>query len=225
MDSSTIHYLFSRLPVMRMAELSQRTAVPVPTIKYYLREGLVPRGELTSRNQASYDERHERRIRLVRALIDVGGLSIATTRELLAQLDNPDADTDNLLGRTMLTLNPARERVDDEARSEAETRVRELVRGRGWKVDNDDPAYEVLVDLVAAMRALGEDDLLEILDTYAEAAEKIAAVDLAVVARRKDVESIIDGAVVGTVLGGSMLLALRRLAHIETSGRVFGRER
>lgn len=208
---------------MRMAELSQRTAVPVPTIKYYVREGLVPRGELTSRNQATYDERHERRIRLVRALIDVGGLSIATTRELLAQLDNPDASTDNLLGRTMLTLNPSRERADEETRSEAEARVRELVRGRGWHVDALDPAFEVLVDLVAAMRALGEDDLLEILDTYAEAAEKIAAIDLAVVSRRKDVESVIDGAVVGTVLGGSVLLALRRLAHIDASGRVFGR--
>jgi DNA-binding transcriptional MerR regulator len=209
---------------MRMAELSQRTAVPVPTIKYYVREGLVPRGELTSRNQATYDERHERRIRLVRALIDVGGLSIATTRDLLAQLDNPDASTDNLLGRTMLTLSPARERGDDETRSAAEARVHELVRARGWHVDAHDPAYEVLVDLVAAMRALGEDDLLEILDTYAEAAERVAAIDLAVVSRRKDVESVIDGAVVGTVLGGSMLLALRRLAHIDASGRVFGRD-
>ena len=37
---------------MRMAELSRRTGVPVPTIKYYLREGLLPPGERTSPNQA-----------------------------------------------------------------------------------------------------------------------------------------------------------------------------
>ena len=37
---------------MRIAELSQTTGVPVPTIKYYLREGLLPAGELTSPNQA-----------------------------------------------------------------------------------------------------------------------------------------------------------------------------
>ncbi len=209
---------------MRIAELSRRTAVPVPTIKYYVREGLVPRGELTSRNQATYDEQHERRIRLVRALIDIGGLSVATTRDLLAQLDDPEASTDNLLGRTMLNLNPARDRVDDETRAEAGARVQELVAGRGWQIDADDPTLDVLIDLVAALRALGEDDLLEILDTYAEAAEKVAAIDLAVVSRRKDVESIIDGAVVGTVLGGSMLLALRRLAHIDASGRVFRRD-
>lgn len=208
---------------MRIAELSRRTAVPVPTIKYYVREGLVPRGELTSRNQATYDDRHERRIRLVRALIDIGGLSVATTRDLLAQLDNPDASTDNLLGRTMLNLNPSRERVDDETRASAAAQVRALVDGRGWRVDTHDPTLDVLIDLVAALRALGEDDLLEILDTYAEAAEKIAAIDLAVVSRRENLESIIDGAVVGTVLGGSMLLALRRLAHIDASGRMFRR--
>ncbi|MBM7791072.1 MerR family transcriptional regulator [Tenggerimyces flavus] len=206
---------------MRIAELSRRTAVPVPTIKYYVREGLVPRGELTSRNQATYDERHERRIRLVRALIDIGGLSIATTRDLLGQLDNPEASVDSLLGRTMLNLNPSRERVDDETRADAAARVQKLVHSRGWRIDAHDPTFDVLIDLVAAMRALGEDDLLEILDTYAEAAEKVAAIDLAVVSRRKDLESIIDGAVVGTVLGGSMLLALRRLAHIDASGRVF----
>lgn len=209
---------------MRMAELSQRTAVPVPTIKYYVREGLVPRGELTSRNQATYDEGHERRIRLVRALIDVGGLSVATTRDLLARLDDPDASIDNLLGRTMFTLTSRRERVDDDVRAEARARVLALVRSRGWQVASDDVEFEHLTELVATMRALGEDDLLEILDTYAEAAEKVAAIDIAVVSRRKDVESIIDGAVVGTVLGGSMLLSLRRLAHIDASGRVFRRD-
>ena len=46
---------------MRIAELSQKTGVPVPTIKYYLREGLLPAGELTSPNQAHYDDRHVQR--------------------------------------------------------------------------------------------------------------------------------------------------------------------
>ena len=41
---------------MRIGELSRATEVPVPTIKYYLREGLLPHGELSSPNQASYGE-------------------------------------------------------------------------------------------------------------------------------------------------------------------------
>ena len=41
---------------MRIAELSQKTGVPVPTIKYYLREGLLPEPVKTSRNMAYYPE-------------------------------------------------------------------------------------------------------------------------------------------------------------------------
>jgi DNA-binding transcriptional MerR regulator len=38
---------------MWIAELSRQTEVPVATIKYYLREGLLPAGELSSPNQAA----------------------------------------------------------------------------------------------------------------------------------------------------------------------------
>lgn len=61
---------------MKMARLSSRSGVGAPTIRYYIREGPVSAGTLTSPNQASYDETHLRALRLVRALIDVGGLSI-----------------------------------------------------------------------------------------------------------------------------------------------------
>ena len=73
---------------MRIAELSRRSGVPVPTIKYYLREGLLPGGTPTGRNQADYDERHLHRLRLVRALVDVGQVSIAGAREVLGAVDD-----------------------------------------------------------------------------------------------------------------------------------------
>ena len=67
---------------MRIAELSRRSGVSVPTIKYYLREGLLPGGTTTgSPNQAAYDETHLRRLKLIRVFIDVGGLSVAATRD------------------------------------------------------------------------------------------------------------------------------------------------
>ena len=42
---------------MRISELSAQTGVPVPTIKYYLREGLLPEGERSAPTQAAYGER------------------------------------------------------------------------------------------------------------------------------------------------------------------------
>jgi len=74
---------------MRISALSARTEVPVGTIKYYLREGLLAPGRQTSRTTAEYDEEHVERIRLVRALTDAGGLGIAAVRRIVGVLDAP----------------------------------------------------------------------------------------------------------------------------------------
>lgn len=76
---------------MRIAELSRRSGETVPTIKYYLREGLLPPGEPVARNQARYGERHVARLRLVRALREAGGLSVAAAGELVRTLDLVEA--------------------------------------------------------------------------------------------------------------------------------------
>jgi len=38
---------------MRIGELSRRSGVPVPSIKYYVREGLLPAGERTRPTRSS----------------------------------------------------------------------------------------------------------------------------------------------------------------------------
>src|SRR5690349_21241439 len=67
----------------RIGELSRRSGVAVGTIKYYLREGLVPVGQPTAKTQALYGGIHLRRLRLVRVLAEVGGLSIAQIRQVV----------------------------------------------------------------------------------------------------------------------------------------------
>src|SRR4028119_2159610 len=51
---------------MRLSDLSAASGVPVATVKYYLREGLVPPGRLTAATQAQYAASHLPRPRLVR---------------------------------------------------------------------------------------------------------------------------------------------------------------
>lgn len=75
---------------MKISALAQRTGVAVGTIKFYLREGVVPPGRATSRTTAEYDEAHVERIRLVRALTDSGGLGIAAVRRIIAAIEAPD---------------------------------------------------------------------------------------------------------------------------------------
>ncbi|MCP9946415.1 MerR family transcriptional regulator [Streptomyces somaliensis] len=208
---------------MRVGELSRRTGVSVPTIKYYVREGLLPAGELSSPNQARYDESHVRRLRLVRALIDVGGLSVAAVRDVLEAVGDPGRSVHEVLGAAHDRIAPGAGGPDDAARDTARGQAAELIARRGWRVDADNPAFRSLADALAALNRLGHERFAEVsLDAYADAAERIAAVDVAYVAREAARDDLVEGAVVGTVLGDAVLTSLRRLAQVDASARAHG---
>jgi DNA-binding transcriptional MerR regulator len=205
---------------MRIAELSRDSGVPVPTIKYYMRERLLPPGELTSPNQAQYDDAHLRRLKLIRALIEVGGLSIAATRDVLASIDAPGKSLHETLGKAQYATTPRRDyHADEQARGAALQEVDELIARRAWQINPASPARQLLAEALAAFHGLGQDDLLASLDEYADAAEQIAAADVNGVLRRGDLDSTLEGVVVGTVLGDTLLAALRRLAQENVSAQ------
>ncbi|MFG2293276.1 hypothetical protein [Streptomyces sp. NPDC048603] len=68
----------------------------------------------------------------------------------------------------------------------------------------------------------GHGAFAEVLDDYAEAAEKVAGVDLAYTANRVAREDLVETVAVGTVLGDAMFAALRRMAQVDASARTFG---
>ena len=206
---------------MRIAELSRRSGVPIPTIKYYVREGLLAPGELTSPNQAQYDEAHLRRLKLIRALVDVGDLSIAATRDVLASIDSPGKTLHETLGKAQFAVTPSLHRNgDEESWAVASRQVEELVRRRGWQVKATSPAWALLTQVLGAFHALGQNDLAGLLDRYADAAEELADAEVRCVLERPDVESMLEGVVIGTTLGDTFLAALRRLAQANVSARL-----
>jgi DNA-binding transcriptional MerR regulator len=210
---------------MRVGELSRRSGVSVASIKYYLREGLLPPGERTGPNQAAYDDGHVRRLRMVRALIDVGGLSVAATRAVLAAVDDPEVPLHDALGRAQATTPPPggpSGEADDEAREGAQRALADLVRERGWHVTDRNPAWETAVEVLATYTRLGDDDLARQLGLYAAAMEEVARQEVAAVVDRGDRARTVEGAVVGTVLGDTLLAALRRLAQESCSVQLLG---
>ncbi|RSM74601.1 MerR family DNA-binding transcriptional regulator [Kibdelosporangium aridum] len=206
---------------MRMAELSRRTGVPVPTIKYYLREGLLLPGERTSPNQAIYDETHIRRLRMIRALTEVGGLSIAKVRDVLDAVDSPEIPFE-VLGTVQHSIEPPSGGTGSEYWETARERVAKLLLDRGWRANIDGPPAKTLIAALASLYELGREDLAGLLERYAPAAEKIAEFDVAAVTRDRGIEDTIEGVVIGTVLGDVMLGALRRLAHQHATAKALG---
>jgi DNA-binding transcriptional MerR regulator len=198
---------------MRIAELSRASGVPSATIKYYVREGLLPSGVRTHRNQAEYSDAHVSRLRLIRALVDIGGVSIEAAKELLAALDSGSLSARESLGHVQYALGGRRSQVGDEQRDAAAEDVAALLDRRGWRIHDDSPARGTLVDVCAALRMLGHDDVVAAMDDYAVAGEAIAATDIALVRNQPGLERMTETAIVGTILGDTLLAALRRLAQ------------
>jgi DNA-binding transcriptional MerR regulator len=209
---------------VRIAELSRVTGVPVPRIKYYIREGLVDHGERTQANQAEYEERHVRRVRLVRALVTIGGLSIAETRDVLTHLDQPKSSLQSVLGEAMAAIGVPKPLRDDERGRQAYDLLSGLAERRCWHFHSENPAAASVVEAIAVLYDLGLEHLVDRIDVYAEAAERVAAADLEMIGRLGESDAIVESAVVGTVLGGVILDGLRRLAQADASGRRFPRE-
>jgi len=204
---------------VRISELSAASGVPLPTVKYYLREGLLAAGERTARNQAEYGAEHLARLRLIRALIEVGGLSVADTRTVLAASDDPELPLNEVLGAThdAVTRRAAPNR-GGPAWTEARDLVLDRAKEHGWRVEEDGPALDQAADAVAAVIAADMPELYPLIDVYFEAVEPMARREVETVLSMGSDDQIVRGVVIGTVLGESLFNALRLLAqqHIST---------
>ncbi len=213
---------------MRMSELSTSTGVAVPTLKFYLREGLLHAGERTSPNQAQYDEGHVERVRLVRALLEVGSLSVAQAAKVIAALDS-QMPLSSVFGVAQRAVSiPASIATSDDVDADAApsvgaTLIAELCERRGWRVHSNNPGLALAARVLDTYAALGLETITTaVLEPGADAAQLVAGADLAAVASAApDTAEMTRVVAVGTVLGDSLLAGLRRIAQEAESFRRF----
>lgn len=198
---------------MRMAELSKTSGIPVATIKFYLRERLLPSGERTGPNQSRYGEEHLRRLRLIRGLLEVGGLSVATARGVIDAVDSelPLAHSFGVAQRAVSgTIDPGD--IDPAALAGIDRLV------EGWQVSADNPGRLAAARVLETFESLGQQDERNWFSRYAAAALLVAEADLDQVAARGSREAMAETVVIGTVLGDALFSGLRRAAqeHVAT---------
>jgi DNA-binding transcriptional MerR regulator len=196
-----------------MAELSKASGIPVATIKFYLRERLLPAGERTGPNQSRYGEQHLRRLRLIRGLLEVGGLSIATARGVIDAVDSelPLAHSFGVAQRAVSAhIDPGD--IDPAALAGIDRLV------EGWQVSGDNPGRLAAARVLETFESLGQRDEQRWFSRYAAAALLVAEADLDQVEARGSREAMAETVVIGTVLGDALLSGLRRAAqeHVST---------
>lgn len=204
---------------MKMSELSDRSGVSVASIKFYQREDLLPEAERSSPNQAQYDDAHVDRLRLVRALVDVGGLSVAMVRQVLAAAES-DIPLDWALGVAQRSIPGSVDVLDPSTRGAAE--IDRVAGERGWLVSAENPGRGMAARVVDSYLRLGHEELLSVLPEYSRAAAIVAGSDLASVALQRSRARMSETVVVGTVLGDSLFAGLRRMAQEDAAHRATG---
>lgn len=200
---------------MKISELSTKSGVPIPTLKFYLREGLLAQGRLSSPNQAEYEDSHLRRLALVRALRDIAGLSIAKIRAIVQALEEGEhvyevmgAVVDSLGGDPLEHPTPAQERAAREVDGFLEkvglpTRPESLAR------------HQLIGAWASVQEMLFPGTPVEVLMPYAVAAQQVTAIENAATPGmfELDPEAAIEKAVLGLALFEPILTSFRRLYH------------
>jgi DNA-binding transcriptional MerR regulator len=100
--------------LVKMAVLARRSGVPAPTIKHYLREGLLPKAVVkTSRNMALYDASIVARIRAIKELQRTRFLPLKVIRDMLDAGTAPEADVTaaEAIARVLAEIAPVEERT------------------------------------------------------------------------------------------------------------------
>ncbi|MBD5830668.1 MerR family transcriptional regulator [Janibacter melonis] len=212
---------------MKISELASATDVGVPTLKYYLREGVLHPGEVRSRTQASYDDSHVERVRLVRALTGVGGLSIAAVRRVLEVIEAPGVGTTDVMAAAAASLYepelepepevPEVRRAQRRASKGDGSAARELVDDLGWHIYPHDPALTALDEAWSACSDAGIGLDADRMRRYATSMHGVAETDVSSVPA--DPAGAVRQVVLGTVLVDPVLLSLRRLAQQDVAVR------
>jgi DNA-binding transcriptional MerR regulator len=194
--------------LVKISDLAQRSGVPSPTIKHYMREGLLPAPhQRTSRNMAYYDARLADRIRVIKALQTDRFLPLRLIGDVLQPPPSAElrTDLDDVQRRQLGMLAPAIQAGANQARRQrgdaGGRRDRDDVLG-SMQISADDLALLERVGLIGRgpfggeelellsviddtrRKGLGDLFPMEILEPYADAIRELVRFELDLFRRR-----------------------------------------
>jgi DNA-binding transcriptional MerR regulator len=181
--------------LLKMRELAEASGVPAPTIKHYLREGLLPEPVKTSRNMAYYPPEFVDRIKLIKRLQEERYLPLKAIKTVLeedparaqAMLELGDQILDRALAGERSRTSAAEVRKRYGVPKEVLDRLAELEvltpNSRGYS-----PSDVTIIEAISRFRAGGYDEAIgfTVYDTlrYKDALEELVRLEVDVVMER-----------------------------------------
>ena len=205
-------------PRLSVSALAAEAGVPIARIKFYLREGVLPRADLHAERRGYYGIQHLQRLRLIFALRQVAGSGHGPDPRAVRVAGSPAwgrCRRDHRAGDRR-----ARQAADGRATAHARAaarapEVRALLAAQGTQVRPQARAVEQLAKaLVELRRTIGPrvsaTDFVPYLDAMCSLAERDFRANAALFTSRSDAAL---AATWGTVLWEPVLILLRRIAH------------
>ena len=182
--------------LVKISELARMSGVPTPTIKHYLRAGLLPGpAKRTSRNMAYYDAHLAARVRAIKELQQERFLPLKVIAEVLEPAPSSElrADLDELQRRQLGILEPVSRAGHDEVVASMRITAEELSQlhelglltssGTDAVYRGSDLEFLTVIHETRA-QGLGELFPLEILPVYISAIRALVRVELDLFRRR-----------------------------------------
>jgi DNA-binding transcriptional MerR regulator len=198
---------------MLVSELAERAEVPLATVKYYLREGLLPPGETTGPRRAEYDDTHLRRLRVLRLLREAGGVPVTSLRQVVEALDDQQRsvhDTMTLMA-DVISAGPEPAAQDPGSLDIVDA----VITAVGWDAVRaasiDRQRLAALVTMLNAPGPLAAG--VEVLTFYAGIADQLARAEIALVDPTTERSAQLEQMVTGAVAYGQVFALLRQLGH------------
>ncbi|WP_026536574.1 MerR family transcriptional regulator [Arthrobacter sp. H14] len=200
---------------MQLKELSRRSGISAASIKYYLREDLLPAGESMHPTLAGYSDGHLSRLELITVLRKVVGLSIGQIKTLVSAIDDPEVDFLDLLGRTQsLVLGYDLSETREHPLTSA------VVNAKDWP-DVTSDARNALNAHLAQMEELGITVSRDVVEGYADAVDRVAQQDVGFVTEGGSRDSAVLTVAVGVHQYSKLLARMLALAQTSVSIRKY----
>jgi DNA-binding transcriptional MerR regulator len=199
--------------IVLVSELADRADVPVATVKYYLREGLLPVGVSVTPRRAEYDESHLRRLRILRLLREVGGVPVSSLRVVTDALDDADLPIRDVMALTADVISAGPEPGAQDEVSLAI--VDEVIGAIGWDGLRPESIDRLrLASLVATLDGSGPLVAdVEVLRYYAGVADQLARTEVHHVDYTRDRAELLEEMITGSVLFGQIFGLLRQMGQ------------
>jgi DNA-binding transcriptional MerR regulator len=198
---------------VQVSELAERADVPLATVKYYLREGLLPVGEATGPRRAEYDEHHLRRLRVLRLLREVGEVPVTSLRRIVEVLDDEELPVHDAMAQVADAISARPDPGEQDAAALA--MVDEVFAAMGWDAIRPESVDRLrLASLVSALNAPGPLGAnVEVLSFYAGIADHLARTEISLIDHSVERSRLLEDMVTGSVVYGQVFELLRQLGH------------